>query len=656
MYEIYQNTVCVNGGLLYQDDPQPIMKMSDYRNLVNRYAKTLRTGGNGRTALIDFNSIPDRWKKAIVKQYGDPFQKDHTDYITSQLEPDHKASDYFAAFKLPDGRNLPESTQREYFTNAQILNLVDKLVSLQRTQQRVFGKTRLTALWQKLADAIHLLDTDLYPHTLPSNPRSLERKLKQYKNKGCAALVHKNFGNGHAAKIEGDVADWILATYCLPVKINIPVLHNQYMKLHKGNQWPSLTESAIAMWLDKPEVKRVWTLARHGKDAFVNQFQHHTKRDRSRWFPNAYWAVDGTKLDWVHIEDNNLGMAAKLKINLIIDVFSEKVLGWSYSESEDHTDHFTSLKHAFKTSSAKPYLLTYDNQSGHKSSRMQELYTKAVAKDGGTHHPHRAYAKNNPIEQVFNRLQQQCINQWWFNDGQTIKARSADNRPNMDFLMDNKAKMLTKEKLEKAWAITVDQWNNGIHPHFESLTRNDVYNQPAPMFESVSFLDMIDMFWIATPKPITYKRGGLLMRLANKEYEFEVYDNDGHIDSNFRSKYTGAKFTVKYDPEEMDNYIRLYITKPDGKMEYVANAQPKRAHESIPALMQPGDKAAWYDDYEVRGEELATVEKDLQALRARTGITPEKLIEDQDLLIKMGGRLPKEHRNKVEADDFLSRL
>ncbi|MBK5213406.1 MAG: transposase family protein [Flavobacteriaceae bacterium] len=655
MYEIYQNTMCVNGGFLYKAD-NPIMTLSQYKNLIYRYAKTLRPGGNGRTALIDFQSIPDRWRKAIVKQYGDPFKKDNTAYITSQLEVDLKASEYFASFKLPDGRHLPETTQREYFTNAQILNLVDKLVCLQKTQQRIFGKTRLTALWQKMAEAITLLDADLYPHTLPNNPRSLERKLKQYKAKGYAALVHKNFGNGHAAKIEGDVADWILATYCLPVKINIAVLHNQYMRLHKGNQWPSLTESAISMYLDKPEVKRIWTLARHGKDAFVNKFQHHTKRDRSHWFPNVHWAMDGTKLDWVHLEDTALGMAAKLKINVIIDVYSEKILGWSYSETEDHTDHFTALKMAFKNAETKPYLLTYDNQSGHKSSRMQELYTKAVAKDGGTHHPHKAYAKNNPIEQVFNRLQQQCVNMWWFNDGQTIKARKEDNRPNMDFLLENKTKLLTKDKLEQAWIITVDQWNAGIHPHFESLTRTDVYNQPAPMADAVSFLDMIDMFWIATPKTITYNRGGLLMRLANKEYEFEVYDENNRINTAFRTKYTGAKFTVKYDPEEMDNYVRLYITKPDGKMEYVANAQPKRAHETIPALMQEGDKAAWYDDYEVRGEELATVEKDLQALRARTGITPEKLIADQDLLIKMGGRLPKDQRNKVEADDFLSRL
>src|SRR5690554_4098938 len=297
MYEIYQNTICVNGGLLYQDEPQPIMKLSDYRNLVNRYAKTLRPGGNGRTALLDFHSIPDRWRKKIIERYGDPLKKNTTDFITSQLEPDTRASEYYASFKLPDGRNLPESTQREYFTNAQILNLVDKLVCLQRNRQKIFGKSSLTSLWQKMAEAIALLDADLYPHTLPSNPRSLERKLKKYKAKGYIAMVHKNFGNGYAAKIEGDVADWILATYCLPHKINIPVLHNQYKQVHKLNGWPSLSESAIALWLEKPENKRIWVLARHGKDAFVNQFQHHIKRDRSRWFPNAHWAIDGTKLD-----------------------------------------------------------------------------------------------------------------------------------------------------------------------------------------------------------------------------------------------------------------------------------------------------------------------------------------------------------------------
>lgn len=654
IYTLYQNTVCVEGGLLYKDQ-DPVMKLSDYRNLINRYATTLRTGGNGRTALIDFNTIPKRFRDAIINRYGDPFKKNVTEFITSQLKPDTSAFDYFSTFKLPDGRNLPEPTQREYFINAQILNLCEETVNKQKNRQRVFGKSRITDTWKQLAAAITELDPHLYPHTLPSNPRSLARRCKKYMSDGYASLVHKNFGNGHAVKIEGDVADWILATYMLPNKVSIPLLHNTYLKLNKSNGWPSLSESAIALWLDKPEIRRIWKLSRDGKEAWVKEFQHHTKRDRSKWFPNAYWAMDGTKLDWLHQEDNSIRMAAKLKMNVIIDVFSEKILGWSFSETEDHTDHFKAIKMAFNQSQSKPYYLTYDNQSGHKSSRMQELYSNAVAKEGGTHHPHKAYAKNNPIEQVFNRFQQQCVNQWWFSDGQGIKVRRDDNKPNMDFIMNNRDFLKDRETLESAFKITVDKWNNATHPHFEALTRSEVYDQPAPMSEAFTFLDQVGLFWITNPKQVTYKRGGMIMTVAKQEYEYEVYDEDNKIDSNFRVKYTGAKLSVKYDPEDME-IIRLYIKRPDGKLEYVANAQIKRGHETIPALMQEGQKAAWYEDYETRNTELEAVEKRIASIQAKTGINPEKLIENQNLLIKMGGLIPKDIRNEVESDDFLSRM
>jgi hypothetical protein len=85
-------------------------------------------------------------------------------------------------------------------------------------------------------------------------------------------------------------------------------------------------------------------------------------------------------------------------------------------------------------------------------------------------------------------------------------------------------------------------------------------------------------------------------------------------------------------------------------------AQPKRAHQEIPVLMKDGEKEAWYQDFKVRDLELERDQKELEALLYRTGITPEKLIEDQELMIKMGGRLPKEQRSAAESESIFSRM
>ena len=72
--------------------------------------------------------------------------------------------------------------------------------------------------------------------------------------------------------------------------------------------------------------------------------------------------------------------------------------------------------------------------------------------------------------------------------------------------------------------------------------------------------------------------------------------------------------------------------------------------------MEEGDKEIWAEDYSVRDLELERDLRDLEALRKRTGITPEKLIEDQELMIKMGGDLPKDTRSDVEADSVFNYL
>ncbi|HNS43346.1 MAG TPA: hypothetical protein PKN22_11355, partial [Taishania sp.] len=44
-------------------------------------------------------------------------------------------------------------------------------------------------------------------------------------------------------------------------------------------------------------------------------------------------------------------------------------------------------------------------------------------------------------------------------------------------------------------------------------------------------------------------------------------------------------------------------------------------------------------------QDMATI----KALQQETGITPEKLMDNQEYLIKMGGLLPKQQRNEVES-------
>jgi hypothetical protein len=160
----------------------------------------------------------------------------------------------------------------------------------------------------------------------------------------------------------------------------------------------------------------------------------------------------------------------------------------------------------------------------------------------------------------------------------------------------------------------------------------------------------MDKMWIdETKRLVTYKGSGIDINIAGVDYEFEVYDKDGKVDSDFRYQWIGKKFKVRYDPDFLDGYVQLYSKDEKNNYVWIANAQPKRKHQNIPALMKEGEKQQWLEDIEVRKIELERTKRELKALEDRTGINRQSLIEDTDLLIKMGGNISKVEQQITEA-------
>ncbi len=641
----------------YKLHPETYMTKSKYeQDCYRKKLNRIKKGGNGRSALVEWESIDISIRERIIEQIGyDPKDRGKPNSFKDSIVIDTEAKEFFEEYRKSNGERLSERQIKQYTARASVFNAIKDLLEERARLRSAFGKGP-AQLWKNIAKALTELPQDKFPHKLPKHHRRLQDTYKRYIQNGYVGLLHKGLENDNSQKIKGDIADWLLATYCLPNKMKVPAMMKLYNEVKEDKGFPSLTESAVKQWLETPEVKRIWMLARHGSEAYKKFFRHEIKRSKTNWFPNAYWAIDGSKIDWMHYEDNSNGIAAKLKIDPVVDVYSEKIIGWSFSESEDHVDHFNALKMAVNNAGAHPYLFTYDNQSGHKTSKMQELYGNIVAKKGGTHYPHRAYAHNSPVEGIFNRLQQQVINTLWFSDKQSPTVRTLDNKPNMDFLLQNKHKLYKKDELVKAWEMCVKLWNDAPHPKFKDKSRNQVFEEEAPMREEFSFLDQVETFWIFNNRKNTYRRGGLKLKVKGLEYEYEVLNESGTIDLEFRRKYVGAKFTVKYDPEHLNDFIALYTTDGNGDLVFVANAQPKREHEVIPVLMQKGDKEAFIQDYDIREIEIERDKKELEELRKRTGITPERMIEEQEVMIKMGGKLPKDQRSKLESETVFARL
>lgn len=648
MFEYQQNTLCVAANWLWDNN---ILTMDYFKKLCQRgHIKKLTTGGNGRKALVAFESIPERFKRQIIEKVGDPYAKAKKIIFADYINWDHEAEAFFKAYLLADGSQLPEEKQQEYTHQAIIFNTVKHIATNVVVQKRFGGRKEM---WDRMLNAIQNLP-ETWLHTRYKNVLSFKRAFKRYEDEGYGSIVSGKFLNNNSTKIADDVADWILAQYCLPIKYTISEVHRLYESIREQKGWKSLSERSIGQWLDKTEQKRIWMLARDGREEYMKVFGHTVTRNRSQWFPNAWWAIDGTKLDLVHFANNKQKMAAELKINVVFDVYSEKIIGWDIAYSENHASHFRAIKQAVSEAGCRPFLFTYDKQSGHTSKRMQDLYDKLPAK-GGTHYSHKVGRKSSPAEQIFNRLQQQVISKMWYSDKQSIKVRNATNRPNTDFIIEYKEALPTVDQLHKIFTALVNQWNAGKQEDW-TMSRIEMYNQETEHREEIDIMDQVSLFWIDETKEKKYYAHGLPLTVEGKDYLYEVYTHDGQVDLDFRRKWVNEKLIVRYDPEYLNDYVALYELLPSGEKRFVAYAQTKRAHESIPALMKENSKPQLLQDIAVREAELKRDQEAYERLLERTGITRESLIEEQELMVKFQGHLPKDDQMYADTTTLNHRI
>ena len=211
MYEVRNGTVCVPAKLLY--DGLDLIPFTTYINYVNRgNVKIVQKGGNGRKSLLDFRSLPEQLKTAIVDKIGEPPEKEPIiTRIEHFYEEDMRARAFFEEYTLPDGRHLEAEHQEEYTTNASMLAAIAAVVNeTQLTRQSRGGSKAVN--WKGIAFTVSSLkekkDTEgnyLFKHTLPENERRLRNKLNDYKKNGYTSLISGKFMNKNTAKIDDEV-------------------------------------------------------------------------------------------------------------------------------------------------------------------------------------------------------------------------------------------------------------------------------------------------------------------------------------------------------------------------------------------------------------------------------------------------------------------
>lgn len=617
MYQMYGDilTISVNdwksAGLSYDQ-----FRWDSRDGLLNITAR----GIHGNT-LIDVRSIkrPDR-REAIERAFG---KIEETGKLAAfdEVRSNAQAAEWFRNCTYTDEqgntRHLPEDTQRQYVTEASVMDMLIRVEDTQGKARAASGKRKTKKdFWKEAVAKVESLAGTEWECKLPGNPRSLERKVAEYRERGFESLVHGMFGKGNG-KLTEDAKYWLIARYATPIDRltmqQLFVAYNEEAPKHEG--WQTLaSEQTIRLFLNRPEIKALWFGTRHGelksKEKYTRQNKTllPTKRD-------MLWYGDGTKLNYYYRDE--AGNIRTCSVYEVVDVYSEVLLGCWISDSEDFEAQYMAFRAALQFSGHRPTEIRFDNQGGHKKLQATEFFGKLAHLNIPTA-PYNG--KSKTIESIFGRFQAQCLHRDWFFTGQNVTAKKAESRENMEFIMANKASLKTLDEIKAIYMRRREEWNQG--EHFDTgKPRIEMYRESVnENARKVDAFDMIEIFGMIDPVANTYTAQGIKKQIKGQTYQWEVLTSDGQPDYGWLRRNVDRKFHVGYDMNDL-SMVALYTKDAKGYRFETMAQKYIEIHRAI-------DEQTEFDHAFIRANEKANkqlrveMQDEIEAIMERHGMHP----------------------------------
>lgn len=560
--EYYGNIIAVTVDELTGGE-NPVITPANYQNLRHRGGiNILRHGrGYGSYALIEYVSLPERFKTRFVARYGNPDELMKKEQIG--LPQDQKAQQFFYDHVLPNGERIPEPKQEEYTVNARVLNALQDMFNTQKAMRRACNNNT-PIIWSNIFRASEEL-RETYHHTLPKSEARLRDKMREYAKIGYACLISGKFGNTNTLKITKAGERQIIALRRSKTPVyTLTQLFEEYNGIAEKKGWkPLRSESSLRQFLERPDIKPQWYDAVYGELASKQIYSRHNKTLMPT-MRDSLWYGDGTKLNLFYKEYEGGKLVVKTAfVYEVADAFNDTLLGYAIGKSENFDLQYKAFRMAVEISGHKPYEIVTDNQGAQTSKVAQAFFASITSHVSRTTSPYNPQSKT--IERLFGEFQRQILGQDWRFTGGNISAKDAW-KINREFVDANKESLYTYDELLAAYAEARRKWNavNGRLAAYQASVN--------PETEAVSQIDMVNLFWIRTDRPSKFTADGISIQYQKRKYTYEVLTADGRPDYEWRKVNTGKEFIVKFDPMKMD--MAMLFEQTATGLRYVTSAYP----------------------------------------------------------------------------------
>lgn len=578
--EVINNTLYISYRELVrsEDNPAGVMSESYYYVLCSReQLKRLNRACYSKKVLIEFNSVPIKYRSLYIKLHGDPMLEHKSQSFVSRIKPDIQALETFTAYRYDGNKSLSDKKDvvSRYCNDAAILNALhereQELITARATGPGRYSKTEF---WNWAIDAIDSVKL-IYPNTLPVKPKPLQRKYERYLEGGHITLIHAGYGNKNKHIFyENEIGEALMLGLLSDGRRFSDV---QVAEMY--NIWADANGKQKAMPRTVCNVRREYDVqikyGREGKAAFRDKYDKTINRDRPS-APLLLINSDDNILDLCYIE--NRVVVSRTKKNgeqtiteqrndfyrpalyVVLDAHCDYVLGYAVGNTvtvDLVRQAFRNAMQHIKELTGSYYLwhqLTADNWS----RKTLTPYFKSLARTTLTEVGN---ARGKVIEAFFGAPWRSSLSQFPNYIGPNIRAKL---QINPDFVKNHIASRPPKEQCYSQVATHIERmrqlpWSNTSKSRQQVWLENFRVSEKAQQ-RTISTETYLSLFGEEHTSLNTVTNKGILLTIGGEKIRYdipkEVYRN-----------VIGRKMQIVYDPSNLGEILvkddtYRFTTKP----------------------------------------------------------------------------------------------
>lgn len=315
-----------------------------------------------------------------------------------------------------------------------------------------------------------------------------------------------------------------------------------------------------------PEIENITAEPRYGYNHFKANQEPYILKEKPKYKYQVVEA-DGSRLQIPYLNEQN---AIKfLKIYVVIDVYSSKILGFSLNEEENSQMTIDAFFMAFEQCRYVPAHIVTDlalSKSG-DLIKFRDDTTLLFNTRWRTHFPEYPNAKGT-VENFFRNFHIQIARKYFDYVGLSINARSDDHRLKKNTikkLLENREQLKNRSDLIRFASSLIDQWNSQINKEMSPIQKDSIGKVKDAY--AIANYEIARVCWKHAKRKIKRSK----ITILNGEYEIEKNENRASLNGVWVDVYYHKKANTFIYVFNGNKFIECANRKPRFK----ENAQSK---------------------------------------------------------------------------------